>query len=137
MASVRERVLEAIKDMLVTALPGADVVRDSQEIGEAGLAGRINIISGEPGEPEVTLSPVTYTYQHRIGLEILPPPAGLDAVLVPIGQAIEADRFLGGLVEWLEPTAPDVASRDVDGSAQIDWAEVGLLAIYSTTNPLL
>lgn len=140
MASRRELVLEALKALVTAALPGAEVVRNSTAIGEAGPGGRVNILDGEPGEPEITLSPLQYTYQHRVSLEILPyapSHSALDTMLAPIGAAIAADRTLGGLTDFLEPQAPDLSQRDVEGALQIDWAEVGLIATYTTSNPLL
>jgi hypothetical protein len=55
---------------------------------------------GEPGEPEVTLSPLRYHYQHRAELEIVVEAGSgragaFDDLITAIGTELEADRTLG------------------------------------------
>lgn len=143
MASRREEVLEALKALVAAALSGAKVARNSSTPSRIGPGGDVIIRDGDPGEPEVQLSPLTYTYSHRIALEVAgydsaaqTPEQVLDGMLTTIGLAIQANRTLGGLCEWLEPDAPSTDDIDPTGSAATRWASLGVLAVYSTPNPL-
>jgi len=73
--------------------------------------GLIILRDGQPGEPEVALSPLRYHYQHRAELEVVvQAPNGrstaFDSLIATIGTTLEADRTLGGLCDWVEPEAP-------------------------------
>lgn len=66
-------------------------------------AGLIILRDGPPGEPEVTLSPVRYHYQHRAELEVVVQAgsgraSAFDGLIAAIGAAHKADRTLGGLM---------------------------------------
>jgi hypothetical protein len=143
MASHREQVLEALACMIVKAAPGALVERNMDKPERIPDGGLVNILDGDLGDPETTLNPVSYSYGHMVMLEIAVQGASkgarteaLDKLLVAIGRACEVDRTLGGLTEWLEPQAPTIDDAAAVGAASIKWADVGLLAAYTTTNPL-
>lgn len=144
MASLREQILEALKDMLSAALPVGTGVERNQDKPERLTAGNLVILrDGEPGEPEIDLSPLTYNFAHRIPLEIAAyadDPAeryeALDALLRPIGAAVAADRTLGGLCDFLEVEAPDTGDAETDGAEPFRWADVVIVAHYATTDPL-
>ena len=70
MASKRETVLAAVKSLVAAALPGAEVKRNLAKAERIPPGGLVVIRDGDPGEPEVSLSPLTYLYSHRIPLEI-------------------------------------------------------------------
>jgi hypothetical protein len=60
--------------------------------------GLVVVRDGDPGEPEVTLNPVTYLWQHRAEIEVVVEAAtaaardaALDALLVTIGATLSAD----------------------------------------------
>ena len=98
---------------------------------------------GDPGEPEVTLCPLVYEYRHRAEIEvILQPPVSaittdvMDAVLVRLGEAIEADRTIGGTCLWVETVAPIMSDLALEGVAGITAAVVPVELIYITTGPL-
>lgn len=132
--------------LLKAALPGADVKGLDNEaafpdrIPANGLA---VLREGSPGEPEVTLSPLTYHWDHRSPVEVAAYSSGastnaeaLDAMLAAIGDAVVADRTLGGLVDWLdvEPATPeDIAAI---GAKPAKGEIIMLVASYATTNPL-
>lgn len=59
----------------------------------------------------MTLSPLLYHYQHRAELEVVVQTgtgraSAFDDLIAAIGTALEADRTLGGLCDWVEPEAP-------------------------------
>lgn len=136
------QILLALKALIQGALPEAEVrgFDGDSSVPEIIPDGGVVIGKfGDPGEPEVTLSPPTYSYVHRIPLEIAAPGgaggATLDAMLPPIGAAIAANRFLGGLCEYL--TAEQAGREDeTREDVTTNWADINVFAHYSTTNPL-
>jgi len=60
--------------------------------------GLLILRDGEPGEPEVTLSPLAYHYQHRVEIEAVVQgadrDAAFDALNAGIGASLTADRTL-------------------------------------------
>lgn len=142
--SVRENILAALLDLIKAALPAADVARNPDKPEAVGPGGRVNIFDGEPGEPEVDFSPLAYNYEHRIGLEILGYESAsltreqvVDRLLIVIGNAIEADRRLGGLAEWLEPVAPNSDDMELFGAETGRAISAVIVACYRTSNPFL
>lgn len=63
------------------------------------------------GEPEVTLSPLRYHYQHRAEIEAVGQGASRDAafddLIAAIGTAVEADRTLGGFCDVHDVLVPN------------------------------
>ena len=70
MTSKREEVLDAIKTLVASALPNADVKRNLAKPERIPPGGLAIIRDGDPGEPEVILSPLIYVYTHRIPIEL-------------------------------------------------------------------
>lgn len=144
--SKRLDVVEGVKALVIAALPGASVrglTQDEEKPSRVGPGGYVGVRAGDPGEPEVDLSPLTYHYEHPIPLEIaayesatLTTEQVLDGMMVAIGEAIEADRTLGGLCTFLEATAPSTDDFDDVGIEAGGWATLTVVAHYSTANPL-
>jgi hypothetical protein len=55
---------------------------------------------------------------------------------VAIGTAIETDRTLGGLIEWLEPEGLTTDEIYTPGAQTMRGGDTALIADYSTSNPL-
>lgn len=144
--SKRVEVLEAVKALVAAALPGAVVKgmsADEAKPETVGAGGMVIVRSGEPGPAQVDLSPPAYNFDHAIPIEVAAFQSGAltsqqatDAMLTAIGEAIEADRFLGGLCHWLDADAPTDGETDARGARAIGWAEFAIVASYSTSNPL-
>ncbi|WP_375178044.1 hypothetical protein [Sphingobium yanoikuyae] len=104
--------------------------------------GTVWLRDGEPGEPDIDLSPPTYHYNHRIPVEIAayvssePLRLVLDRMAGAIGAAIAADRFLGGLVSYLDVTALDLVNINVTGGQTQKGGMFDIIATYSTNSPL-
>lgn len=144
MASKAEQVLDAILALFQGAATGASVERNADTPARISSAGTVVIRDGDPGEPEMTFSPRSYTYAHAARIEIAvigataaDRAARLDALLVAYGAAIQSDPTLGGLCEWLEPDAPERGDMTLDGGETARWADFNLIAVYTTTSPLL
>ncbi len=143
MPSRREAVLDAIKTLVASALPAAEVKRNLDKPERIPPGGLVILRDGDPGEPEVLLSPLTYVYEHRIPLELaafastsLTREEVLDQMLVAIGTAVAADRTLGGLCDFVEAEAPTSDDLEATGAISGRWADAAVVASYATANPL-
>jgi len=137
MSSRRDEVLDAIEAGLRAALPTADIGRNREFPTRIEAGGHLIMMDGEPGEAEVDLSPVSYTYQHRVPLIFAAPDrAALEAQFAAVRAMVEADRFLGGLCSWLETEAP--LTSDLESATAEAGIEAGaaLIVEYSTPSPL-
>ena len=139
MPTTRETILTALHARLVT-LP-AIVLRDEVLPERIPAPGLIILRDGEPGEPELTLSPLRYHYQHRAELEVIVQAgtgraSAFDALIAATGAALAADRTLGGLCDWVEPEAPASVDLPVEGAAALKAAVITVVLHYTTTGPL-
>jgi hypothetical protein len=144
--SKRLDVLTAVCQLVAAALPSVDVLGiDNDAVAPTRLApaGRAVVRSGDPGEPEMTLGVRSYSYSHRIPIELTGYPSGalsreevLDAMAAAIGAAVEADRFLGGLVEFLDLEAMTTDDLAVSGAQAARTGDLAIVAEYTTSNPL-
>jgi len=144
--SKRVDVLAAVKALIQDALPGATVKGMSAEEAKpetVGPLGMVIVRSGDPGQPEVDLSPPTYWWEHNIPVEVAAYQSSwqtsqqvLDDMLTAIGAALIADRTLGGLCLWLDAEAPTDGETEIRGAAAIGWADFAIVATYSTNSPL-
>lgn len=71
MPTTRETILTALADLLRT-IPHVPVLRGEVLPERIPVAGLIILRDGTPGDPGVTLSPLTYHYQHRAELDHRP-----------------------------------------------------------------
>jgi hypothetical protein len=139
MPTSRETVLAALHAQLQSL--AALVLRDEVLPERIPASGVIILRDGQPGEPEVTLSPLRYHYQHRAELEVVvQAPNGresaFDTLITAIGAALEADRTLGGLCDWVEPEAATSVDLPIEGAAALKAAVITVVLHYTTTGPL-
>ena len=138
MPSPRETILTALHTRF-SVLP-AIVLRGEVLPERVPSAGLLILRDGEPGEPEVTLSPLAYHYQHRAEIEAVVQGAArdatFDALIASIGTALSTDRTLGGLCDWIEPEAPQPVDLPVEGAASLKAAVIPVVLHYSTADPL-
>ena len=98
---------------------------------------------GEMGEPEVSLSPLTYHWQHQVAIELFvaDPDASardarMDGLLVELATLIEADRTLGGVIEYAEIGPPKFDELAPDGTGGIKACLLPVVLYYSSSGPL-
>ncbi|WP_297775958.1 acyl-CoA transferase [uncultured Roseovarius sp.] len=96
---------------------------------------------GQPGEPEVTLSPPRYHHQHRAELEVVfqsgtERASAFDTLTASIGTELATDRTLGGICDWVEAEAPQPADLPVEGAAILKAAAIAVVLHYSLSDPL-
>ena len=139
MPTTRETILATLHARLQSL--AATVLRDEVLPERIPLAGLIILRDGQPGEPEVTLSPLRYHFQHRTELEVIVQPPGnsaaaFDVLITSIGTALAADRTLGGLCDWIEAEAPASVDLPVEGAVSLKAAVVTVFLHYTTADPL-
>jgi hypothetical protein len=135
----RETILSALHGLLQT-LP-ATVLRGGVLPERVPAVGLMILRDGNPGEPGVTLSPLTWHYQHRAELEVVVQAnAGRDAdfdhLIAQIGAALSADRTLGGLCDWVEAEAPEPVDLPIEGATSLRAAIIPVVLHYSVGDPL-
>lgn len=142
MPSTMETILNALAAVL-DAGTSAEVLRNADMPEEVGAGGLIVIRDGEPGEPEVTMSPLTWHYDHQVEAEVfavasgaLTRDAAFDVLRVAIGTALAADRTLGGLAEWVEPMPPSPDDLPFAGGPSVKAGLILITVSYAVTDPL-
>ena len=138
--SVRETILTALADLL-SAIPHMPVLRGDVLPERIPPAGLMILRDGSPGEPGVTMSPLTYHFQHRAELEVIVQSATdrdaiFDTLLAQIGAVIAADRTLRGLCDWLEPEAAEPVDLPVEGAASLKAGIIPIILHYATSDAL-
>jgi hypothetical protein len=141
MPTSRETILQSLHNLLQT-LP-ATALRSEVLPERVPPAGLMILRDGDPGDPEVLLSPLLYLYDHHAEIEVVVQAgdpvardAALDTVLASIGAAFAADRTLGGLCDWIEPEAPKPVDLPIEGAAALKAAVVPMVLHYSLADPL-
>jgi len=138
MPTIRETILAALHARL-SALPATSLRGEvlPERVPSDGL---LILRDGEPGDPEVTLSPLRYHYQHRAEIEAViqgaERDADFDTLTASIGMALAADRTLGGLCDWVEAEAPRPVDLPVEGAASLKAATIAVVLHYTTDDPL-
>lgn len=139
MTSKRETILAALHARLQSL--AAPVLRGDVLPERIPAMGLIILRDGKPGEPEVTLSPLTYFYEHRAELEVVIQ-AGtgrdtlFDALTASIGTTLAADRTLGGLCDWVEAESPEPVDLPIEGAAALKAAVITVVLHYASADPL-
>jgi len=140
MPTQREIILTALADLLRT-IPHVPVLRGEVLPERIPKAGLMILRDGTPGEPGVTLSPLTYHFQHRAELEMIVQSAtGRDALfnalVAQVGAVIAADRTLRGLCDWVEPEAAEPVDLPVEGAASLKAGIIPIILHYATSDAL-
>ena len=138
MPTFRETILTALHTVLQALT--ATVLRGEVLPERVPTDGLLILRDGELGEPEVTLSPLRYHYQHRAEIEAVVQgtdrDAAFDTLCASIGVALAADRTLGGLCDWVEAEAPRPVDLPIEGAASLKAAVIPVVLHYSTADPL-
>ena len=139
MPTPRETILAALHARLQTL--AAPVLRGDVLPERIPATGLIILRDGKPGDPEVTLSPLTYFYEHRAELEVVIQAgtgrdALFDALISSIGAVLAADRTLGGLCDWVEADAPEPVDLPIEGAAALKAAVIVVTLHYATVDTL-
>ena len=141
--SQRENAIGALFAVLCQLSLGATVKRNAalpERIADHAMA---ILRDGEMGEPEVSLSPLTYHWQHQVAIELFvadPDSSArdtrLDGLLVELATRIEADRTLAGVIEYAEIGPPKFDELAPDGTSGIKACLLPVVLHYSSSGPL-
>ncbi|RDC68890.1 acyl-CoA transferase [Rhodovulum sp. 12E13] len=134
MASCRETILSALHARLST-LP-ATVLRGEVLPERVPAEGLLILRDGEPGQPDVSMSPLAYHYEHDAEVEAvvqgIERDERLDSLCNDIGAVLAADRTLGGLCDWAEAKAPRTIDLPIEGAATLKAAIVTVTLHYTS-----
>ncbi len=143
MASVSEQVIVALVALVEAALPLADADRNRAKPQSVDGNGTVIVRDGDPGGPEIDLSPFAYKVSHRIPLDLAiygtaadTAETRLDALRLALATAVMADRTLGGRCQFLDLQPGETGNLDAPGAVPGRWAEVVVVADYVTASPL-
>ena len=141
--SQRENAIGALFAVLGELSLGANVKRNAalpERVSDQAMA---ILRDGEMGEPEVSLSPLTYHWQHQVAIELFvaDPDASardarMDDLLVELATLIEADRTFGGVIEYAEIGPPKFDELGPDGTSGIKACLLPVVLHYSSAGPL-
>jgi hypothetical protein len=141
--SQREQAIGALFAVLGQLSLGATVKRNAalpERVTDQAMA---ILRDGEMGEPDVSLSPLTYHWQHQVGIELFvadPDAAARDArmdgLLMELGTLIEADRTLDGVIEYAEIGPPKFDELAPEGSSGIKACLLPVVLHYSSPGSL-
>ncbi|MDF2140856.1 acyl-CoA transferase [Paenirhodobacter sp. CAU 1674] len=148
--SKSEEVIKALLSVIEDGAPvGASVVRNATLPTRIPDGGWICLRDGDPGQPEVLLSPPLYIYEHRAEVDVVVEmgsalenfgtdvrEARFDEIKRAIGTAIAADRTLGGLCDYVIGEAPTPVEIPVDGAEYLKAATIGIVLTYGSSDPL-
>lgn len=140
--SKREQVLNALLERLST-LPDVEVKRNAVLPVTIPDNGLVVLRDGDIGEPDVLLSPVCYVFHHKAEVEVLVQQvedadndAKLDGILEAIGQILQADVTLSGLIDYMHADPPEFIEQPVDGGLTIKCAVVPIVLEYVSDSNL-
>ena len=141
--SQRENAIGALFAVLGRLSLGTTVKRNAalpERIADHAMA---ILRDGEMGEPEVSLSPLTYHWQHQVAIELFvaDPDAStrdsrMDGLLTELASLIEADRTLAGVVEYAEIGQPKFDELAPEGTSGIKACLLPVVLHYSSAGPL-
>ncbi|MFW9615872.1 hypothetical protein [Aquabacterium sp.] len=141
--SQRENAIGALFAVLGQLSLGTTVKRNAalpERIADHAMA---ILRDGEMGEPEVSLSPLTYHWQHQVAIELFvadPDAAARDArmdgLLTELAVLIESDRTLTGVVEYAEIGPPKFDELAPEGTSGIKTCLLPVVLHYSSSGPL-
>lgn len=142
MPTTRETILQALLAALQT-VPDTTVLREEVLPERMPAGGLLILRDGDPGAPEVTLSPLAYHYEHRAEIEVIVQgktsavrAVAFDTLVQGIGTALATDCTLGGLCDWTEAQAPQPVDLPVEGAVALKAAIIPVILHYTTAAPL-
>jgi len=143
MPTPRETILKALFAALET-VPGPTVLREDVLPARVQPTGLLILRDGDPGAPEVMLSPLSYSYEHKAELEVIVPgktpaarAAAFDTLVQAVGTVLAANHTLGGLCDGVDAAAPKPVDLPVDGGEALKAATIEITLIYTTADPLV
>ena len=140
MSSTAEAIIQALVAALMLGTR-AQVLRGESLPVMVPYAGLLIVRDGDPGEPEITMSPRRYHFEHVVQIEIIVQGSDgrdiqFDQLKLAVGAVIEANRTLGGTCDWVEASAPEPQDLPFEGAETLKAAIIPITLHYMTANPL-
>ena len=143
MTSTREQALRGLFLLLESTISEAKVLRNEVLPEKIPAGGLLILRDGDPGEPEVLLSTLSYYWQHRAQLEVVVQKgdasdrdAALDDLLQAVTAAIASDHTLSGLCDRVTAFPSDPNTLAIEGGVSVKGAVVSIELIYTTSDSL-
>lgn len=138
------RALFAVLDTVATGSGRPQRARNTDVPQAVPPEGLIILRDGDPGDADIVLSPLTYSYDHVVDVELYATgapatsrAASLDDLILAVGVALAAaGPTLGGAVEDCRPAAPKREIIPIPGGGGIAAALVPVTLSYSIPTPL-
>lgn len=144
MPSRSEEVLVALFARLRASLPlDVELVRNDGLPTKIPPAGWVCLRDGDPGTPEVLLSPLQFVYEHAAEVDLVVDAlpgvreTRFDTLKMALGLALMSDHTLGGVCDYAIGEAPQPVDLVVEGGHPLKAATVSILLTYATSNPLV
>ncbi|WP_039758462.1 hypothetical protein [Bartonella queenslandensis] len=144
MTSKRERALQGLFVCLQQGLSDIRVLRNEVLSTAIPKTGLVILRDGDPGEPDILLSPPRYIYKHRAEIEVFVQKAStaqrddaFDQLLMQIGVALNSAGTLSGVIDILSLGSPEVLTEPIEGGATIKAATLPVTMEYVTESPLI
>lgn len=139
MITKREAVLQALHTVMFSLEPMT--VRGGALPERISAKGLFILRDGEPGDPQVTMSPLAYHYEHKAEIEAIIQvgdhlDTNFDLMTADLGKALQADRTLGGQCDWVEAHAPQLVDLPIEGASAFKAALIPVHLHYTTSDPL-
>ncbi len=141
--SQRENAVGALFDVLGQLSLAATVKRTAalpERVSDQAMA---ILRDGEMGDPDVSLSPLMYHWQHQVAIELFVADpnaaardARMDGLLTELAVLIESDRTLTGVVEYAEIGPPKFDELAPEGTSGIKTCLLPVVLHYSSSGPL-
>ena len=141
--SQRENAVGALFAVLGQLSLGATVKRNAtlpERVSDQAMA---ILRDGEMGDPDVSLSPLMYHWQHQVAIELFVADpnaaardARMDGLLTELAVLIESDRTLTGVVEYAEIGPPKFDELAPEGTSGIKTCLLPVVLHYSSSGPL-
>ena len=141
--SQREQAIGALFAVLGQLSLGTTVKRNAalpERVSDHAMA---ILRDGEMGDPDVSLSPLMYHWQHQVAIELFvadPDAAArdarMDSLLTDLATLIEADRTLAGVVEYAEIGQPKFDELAPEGTSGIKACLLPVILHYSSSGSL-
>jgi hypothetical protein len=144
MPSTSETILQTLFVTLSVQMPPTAKLLRNTTIPDRIPAGGLAILrDGDPGEPDVLLSPAQYIYDHRAEVDVIVDgtnatarDVAFDALKLAIGTTLASNRTLGGRCDYVLAEAPAPVDLTVEGAAGMKAATIGVILSYATDDPL-
>ncbi|HEY4112864.1 MAG TPA: hypothetical protein VGM17_02280 [Rhizomicrobium sp.] len=136
----RAGALDALESVMAAALASpVTFERDPEKNVPASHDGVVIMRHGDPGDPEVILSPLSFAFEHQVEFEITasgPDRATtVESIIGRIDPALAVDRTLGGAVDDARVmTAPDINEYEADGVETERSAVLHVQLSYTTAS---